>query len=116
MGIKPRYNPRTPPSSRITFIVIPHIVNSAFEKGAATARAELADDEDEVWYADANAGFAAELAVDEPGLDMAIDAVAIDNRDRTRSRGYVVPTREKTGCDIIAMSVLFNYKMSRLER
>lgn len=103
VGINPRYNARTPPSSRMTFNVMPHIVRSAGEKAVAIAREALdaaaAADED-VWYADASAGFAAVDVVGGGfGLDTDIDAVAIDNRDRTRSRGYVVPSREKYKSD-----------------
>lgn len=47
-------------------------------------------------YADDNAGFKGALAAvlddDVDGVVMANDAVAMDSRDRTRSKGYVVQT------------------------
>lgn len=92
MGISPRYSARTPPSSRTTLSVIPHIVRSCGENTVAAAG--LADAAaDEVWYAEDNAGRPG------PGLDdvevdfgTGIDAVAIERRERMRSKGYVVPT------------------------
>lgn len=77
------------------------MVNSALVKVVATARAAEgaadADADDDVWYADARAGFAADFVGGGLGLDTGIDAVAIDNRERTRSSGYVVPRRRKNG-------------------
>ena len=72
--IKPLYSARTPPSSRMTFNVMPHTVRSAAVKFATTAE-DAADDTD-------------------AGL-MGRDAVAMDSRDRTRSRGYVEPKNEE---------------------
>ena len=90
VGTRPRYSARTPPSSRITLSVIPHMVKSALANACATGRtAALVE---EVWYEDASAGCA---AIDDGAGACddctGMEAVAIDSRDRTRSRGYVVP-------------------------
>lgn len=76
VATSPRYNPRTPPSSRITLRVIPTTVRSAFEYRA----------------------FALDAPEVEDGVEFAdnwfwrdILAVAMDKRERTRSRGYVEP-------------------------
>ena len=86
VGINPRYSALTPPSSLITLRVIPHIVRSRGEKtDCAVDRAVV----DAVWYADARAG--CEAVEDVAAACSGIDAVAIDNRERMRSKGYVVP-------------------------
>jgi hypothetical protein len=87
----PLYNPFTPPSSLIIFEVIPHIVRSilVYLGGAA------------VWYADANA-CVAWLGIEDGTVFGPVaaawatsdtEAVAIDNRDLTRSKGYVEPEK-----------------------
>lgn len=95
VATRPRYNARTPPSSRITFRVIPHMVSSE-GKGRA-----------DVWSAEASLSFEdVDVPVDEgggvdEGADVAelfatrIDAVAMDSRERIRSNGYVVPAKKK---------------------
>lgn len=95
VATRPRYNARTPPSSRITFRVIPHMVSSE-GKGRA-----------DVWRAEASLSFEdVDVPVDEgggvdEGADVAelfaarIDAVAMDSRERIRSNGYVVPAKKK---------------------
>lgn len=67
--------------------VIPHTVRSCGEKkGVAVGRgAEV----EAVWYAEARAGWAG--LDDTAGVCSGIEAVAIDNRERTRSNGYVLP-------------------------
>jgi hypothetical protein len=67
----------------MTFIVMPHMVSSEAEGRADVCSAEVSlkcEEED----ADADD---CELFVES------IDAVAIDNRERTRSKGYVVPVK-----------------------
>jgi hypothetical protein len=94
VATRPRYNARKPPSSRITFRVIPHMVSSE-----GNGRAD-------VWSAEASLNCEdVDAPVDEGGgmddddvaelLAAIMDAVAIDNRERTRSSGYVVPTTKK---------------------
>ena len=102
--IRPRYSARTPPSSRMIFNVIPPIVRSALLYAGAVALAEVAIFEatdEEVWYAEASVcfvcwkGIGVVGAVETLGATEVreIDAVAIDNRDRTRSNGYVEPKK-----------------------
>lgn len=93
VATKPRYSPRTPPSSRMTFKVIPHMVSSG--DGIAIDRDDGLD-KDDVWYPDANVCVTEETAEDGlggclSGNAVGRDAVAIDRRDRTRSNGYVEP-------------------------
>lgn len=88
MGMRPRYNALMPPSSRTTFNVIPHTVRSAFEKAVATGFA--ADAVADVWYADVSAGRPDDVVRGAEDC-IGMDAVTIDNLDRTRSNGYVVP-------------------------
>jgi hypothetical protein len=94
VATKPRYNALTPPSSRITFRVIPHMVSSD-GKGRA-----------DVWSAEASLNFEdVDVPADEGGavgdggvaelLGVIIDAVAMDSRERIRSNGYVVPAKKK---------------------
>ena len=73
VGIKPRYNARMPPSSRMILMVILMIERSPL-----------------LYFGRCEEGFA-----DRVG-DMFRDilAVAIDSRARTRSRGYVVPKNQ----------------------
>lgn len=98
----PRYSARTPPSSRMILSVMPHIVRSFLEYPAAFSAVAVDTDED-VWYAEASAGFAM-LATDDKGAFCKTalaaagcaaisdtEAVAIESRDRTRSKGYVEP-------------------------
>ena len=77
----PRYSARTPPSSLTTFMPIPHIVSSVGRV--------------DVWNPDVSAGdgFGLEdITADAVGAaEEYIDAVAMDNLERTRSSGYVVP-------------------------
>jgi hypothetical protein len=75
---------------------MPHIVSSAlvYIGGAA------------VWYPDAKACVACDIGIDDDigaifgpaapagGATSDTDAVAIDNRDRTRSNGYVEPEKK----------------------
>jgi hypothetical protein len=85
VATKPRYSALTPPSSRITFIVMPHMVSSESEGRADVCSAEVSFKcEEEDVDADADV---CELFVES------MDAVAIDNRERTRSKGYVVPVK-----------------------
>lgn len=61
--------------------------------GAPVGRADAAADE--VWYAEDNAGRPGpDPGPDDVDADFAtgIDAVAIERRERMRSKGYVVPT------------------------
>jgi hypothetical protein len=54
---------------------------------------EACDDRDaEVWYADARAGGAKGASVAFGSEDVGMEAVAIDKRARTKSKGYVEPT------------------------
>lgn len=93
VATRPRYNALTPPSSRITFRVIPHMVSSE-GKGRA-----------DVWSAEASLNCEdLDVPADEGGgvddedvaelLVAIIDAVAMDSRERTRSSGYVVPAKK----------------------
>lgn len=67
---------------------MPHTVRSRAEKkGVAAGRGT---DVEAVWYAEARAGWA--VLEDATGLCSGIEAVAIDSRERTRSKGYVLPT------------------------
>lgn len=68
--------PRTPPSSRITFRVMPQTESSAF----GIARSVIAAG----WPGTPDTG-------DRAACAKGIDAVAMDKRDRTRSNGYVEP-------------------------
>ena len=98
---RPRYSARTPPSSRMIFNVMPPIVRSALVyAGTVPLAAEAARFEataEEVWYAEASAcfvcwnGIVGETLGVGAGEVREIDAVAIDSRDRTRSKGYVEP-------------------------
>lgn len=96
VGINPLYNALTPPSSRMTLIVIPHTVRSCFENIVVVCRTALAvaaaDAGADVWYADDNVGFGEGVDCIFCFWKTGIEAVAIDNLDRTRSRGYVVQT------------------------
>lgn len=74
-----------PPSSRTIFNVIAHILTSLGFKVFGTG----GDGAEAVWYPDANAGF--NDTEDVAAIWMGIEAVAMDNRDRTKSRGYVEP-------------------------
>lgn len=76
----------------MTLSVIPHIVRSLGVQAACfVVRASVADDGAEaVWYPDDSEGCCVET-VDGVLCCTGIDAVAIDNRDLTRSKGYVVP-------------------------
>ena len=99
VATRPRYNARMPPSSRITFRVMPHMVSSE-----SNGRAD-------VWSAEASLSFDdVDAPVDEGGgmddddddddndaaepFAAIMEAVAIDNRECTRSSGYVVPVTE----------------------
>ena len=89
VATKPRYSALTPPSSRITFIVMPHMVSSEGKRRA------------DVWSAEASLNCEEEDAAAVEGADAdvcelfveSMDDVAIDNRERTRSNGYVVPAK-----------------------
>lgn len=91
VATKPRYSPRTPPSSLITFNVIPRIVSSDAVK--VVDRIENVDGVvwDDVWYAEASACFDDVTPADDCFDGLGINAVAMDKRERTRSNGYVEP-------------------------
>lgn len=76
----------------MTLRVIPHTVRSFGVQAACLVVGSDVDDEEAeaVWYADASEGCCVET-VDGVLCCTGIDAVAMDNLDRTRSRGYVVP-------------------------
>lgn len=71
---------------------MPHIVSSALVYGEVLATVDEA-----VWYADDRAVFSG-IVLDTVALGLLgaalrfTDAVAIDNRERTRSKGYVEQT------------------------
>ena len=71
--------------------VIPHIVSSALVYAEV-----LPTVDDAVWYADDSAVFSG-IVLDTVALGLlgaavrVTDAVAIDSRERTRSKGYVEP-------------------------
>ncbi len=73
----------------MTFFDIPHTDRSTDEKALATGRTEAATED--VWNADERGGRA---GIDEgdPVCWTGIDAVAMERRERIRSRGYVVPS------------------------
>lgn len=78
----PRYNPRTPPSSRMILRVIPNTDRLAFEKSVFGLKPDAPGVEDGAESTDnANGG----------RFWTGILAVAIDKRERTRSKGYVEP-------------------------
>ena len=91
LGRDTHYNPLTPPSVRYTFFVIPTIPNFASSAEKALLAAEATD------------------MTDVAGRDLEVRttrlAVAIDNRARTRSRGYVatvmhsVQVEKQRGCE-----------------
>ena len=66
---------------------MPHIVISDRERTADDAA-------EDVWYAEASAGWAVAAAEDGvgDGDEETMDAVAMDNRERIKSNGYVVPS------------------------
>jgi hypothetical protein len=87
VATRPRYNALTPPSSRMTFRVIPHIVSSE-----GKWRAEVCSAEASLGCEDEGVGADVDAAV---LFEASIDAVAIDNRERTKSNGYVVPAKSE---------------------
>jgi len=90
VATRPRYNARAPPSSLMTFRAMPHIVSSDGEGRA------------DVWSAEASLNFeddgpadGGEGVDDDAGADAfaaIMEAVAMDNLERSRSNGYVVQT------------------------
>ncbi len=88
VATRPRYNARTPPSSRITFRVMPHMVNSE-----GNGRADVCSAETSLNFEPADEGGGLDEGVAEL-LAAIIDAVAMDSRERTRSSGYVVPAQK----------------------
>jgi hypothetical protein len=100
VATRPRYNARMPPSSRITFRVMPHMVSSDGNGRADVWSAEASLSCGDVDApADEGGGIDDDDGDDEDVAELfaaIMDAVAIDNRERTRSSGYVVPATENT--------------------